>query len=141
MISLTYLSRATFELDQDQLLDLLTVSRARNLDAAVTGLLLYADEQFIQTLEGDQADIDATMSRILTDPRHRDVDITLVEDITERSFPDWSMGFQTLSHQDVTHLRGYSDYLNPDSTMYEHTRRLGRAGVFHRAFRDIRPPT
>lgn len=140
MISLTYLSLARGPLDQEQLRNLLEVSRTRNLAAGVTGMLLYADEQFIQTLEGERHQVEATMSRIQKDPRHRDVDITLVEDLDERCFPDWSMGFQVLDADDVADLRGFTDFMEPDGQRYQHAQRLGRAGVFHRVFRDVIRP-
>ncbi len=99
MISLTYLSLATSPLDQEQLEDLLAVSRGRNAQCDVTGMLLYADQQFIQTLEGRQDDVDATMKRILADARHQKVDITLVEDIESRTFEGWAMGFKPLTQE------------------------------------------
>ena len=139
MISLTYLSLATAPLSQAQLEDLLAVSRDKNAASGVTGLLLYADQQFIQTLEGDPDDVEATMRRIRADPRHRGVDITLVEDIETRFFPEWSMGFRALDADGVACLPGFSDFLDPDSEVYKTSVRLGRAGKFHQAFRDTGP--
>lgn len=139
MISLTYLSRAISPQGTEQLQALLDVSRARNVEAGVTGMLLYADEKFIQTLEGEAEAVDSTMSRILADPRHCDVDVTLVETLAERNFADWSMGFRILGSHDVAAFRRPNDFLEPDARMYEHAQRLGRAGVFLRVFRDLHP--
>lgn len=139
LMSITYLSRATAPQSTDQLAELLDVSRSRNSNTGITGLLLYAQEKFIQTLEGERADVEATMSRILADPRHRDVDVTLIEDLSERNFVDWAMGFRVVSTQDLSALSGYSDFLVPGSQMYRYAQHLGRAGVFHRIFRDLHP--
>lgn len=140
MISLTYLSFATAPLHQAQLEELLAVSRDKNAACDVTGLLLYADQQFIQTLEGDPDDVEATMARIRADPRHRGLDVTLVQDIESRFFPEWSMGFRALDADGVAGLPGFSDFLDPDSELYKTSVRLGHAGKFHQAFRDTIPP-
>ncbi len=140
MISLTYLSLATSPLDQDQLEELLAVSRHRNAQCDLTGMLLYADQQFIQTLEGRRDDVEMTMQRILADPRHERVDVTLVEDIDSRSFPEWAMGFKPLSQETAAELPGFTDFLDPQGERDQDSRRFGHAGVFHRAFRDTLPP-
>ncbi|MGA8257364.1 MAG: BLUF domain-containing protein [Nocardioides sp.] len=140
MISLTYLSVATEPLDQNQLANLLAVSRDRNERCNVTGMLLYADRHFIQTLEGRAEDVDATMARILGDSRHHSVDVTLTEEIEQRFFVGWSMGFTEVAPDAVADLPGFTDYLDPQSEFYQDSARLGHAGIFHRYFRDTLPP-
>lgn len=140
LVSLTYLSLASRPLEHEELVELLEVSRARNAEAGVTGLLLYADQQFIQVLEGRREDVEATMERIRTDRRHRGIDVTLVEEIEERQFPEWWMGFRALDAATVADLRSWTDYLEPGSELYERSRQLGRAGVFLRVFRDTMRP-
>lgn len=139
MISLTYLSRATQALDREQLEALLTVSRSRNLSHGITGMLLYVDTQFIQTLEGDVRAVEATMERIRADSRHHSVDVTFVDEITERSFLGWTMGFKVLTGEAVAELPGFTDFLDPHSESYRESGTLGRAGKFHVAFRDAAP--
>ncbi len=136
MISLTYLSHATAPLDPRQLEDLLRLSRDRNAQEGVTGMLLYVDLQFIQTLEGEEGAVNATMERIGADSRHHSVDVTLVEEIEGRSFDGWSMGFKVLSGSTVASLPGFTDFLDPRSESPREIGSLGRAGKFHRAFRD-----
>lgn len=141
MISLTYLSVATAPLEASGLEELLRVSRERNTASAITGMLLYVDEQFIQTLEGERRAVEATMERIVADPRHHQVDVTLVEELAERQFLDWSMGFKTVSGSVVAELPGFSDFLESGSHAYRNSASLGHAGKFHRAFRDSMPVT
>ena len=136
VISLTYLSYATEPLDRQQLEDLLRVSRDRNAQQDVTGMLLYVDLQFIQTLEGEERAVNATMERIRADPRHHSVDVTLVDEIEGRSFVGWSMGFKILSGEAVAALPGFTNYLEHRSESQREIGSLGRAGKFHRAFRD-----
>ncbi|MCW2848224.1 MAG: hypothetical protein JWR90_2198 [Marmoricola sp.] len=136
MISLTYLSTATVPYSPEQLSELLASSRERNHAAGLTGMLLYAGEHFIQTLEGAEDVVDATYARIERDTRHRNVYVALREEITTRVFPDWSMGFESLSDDEAAGLPGFNDYLERSTMSPEAGRELGRAGIFHRVFRD-----
>lgn len=137
MISLTYLSYATAPLSQSDLEDLLVVSRELNARDDLTGLLLYAEEQFVQTLEGPEQHVNATMDRIRADTRHHRVDVTWVEEIENRLFPDWSMGFEAVMPSEVAQVRGYSDYLSAAGDAKEEgATPSGHALVFHRWFRD-----
>jgi hypothetical protein len=136
MISLTYLSTATVAYTDDQLSDLLRASREKNHAVGLTGMLLYAGGHFIQTLEGSEDVVDATYARIERDARHRDVFIALREPIEARSFPDWSMGFESLSEEEAADLPGFNTYLGARTVSAEDGQRLGRAGIFHRVFRD-----
>ena len=133
LISLTYLSRAVQPLDDAALGELLAVSRDLNARHEVTGVLLYADGQFVQTLEGRERDVEETMSRIRADPRHRDLDVTLVEEIDTRFFAEWSMGFRPLRPEELAEVRGYTGYLSERGA--DRVDR-GHAGIFHRLFRD-----
>jgi hypothetical protein len=111
MYQYLYVSSAVELFSESQLQELLEVSRARNLSSGVTGVLLYVRGNFIQLLEGEQADVEATRARIAADPRHRGL-ITLLEgDCDRRDFPDWSMGFPCLNEAQAAQLPGYSDFL------------------------------
>lgn len=136
MISLTYLSTATAPYDDSALRDLLAMSRENNHAAGLTGMLLYVGGHFIQTLEGPEEDVDATFARIERDPKHRDLFVALREGIDSRVFPDWSMGFESLAPEDAAELPGFNDYLDAGTVPKEKARNLGRAGIFHRVFRD-----
>lgn len=136
MISLTYLSSASRKIEEDELEGILAVSQRNNAAAGLTGMLLYADEHFIQTLEGEEDVVDAAYERIQRDPRHRNVVVALREEIEERRFAAWTMGFTRLSPEDTAAIPGFSDYLDPDSAVYANHKSLGRAGIFHRIFRD-----
>jgi hypothetical protein len=136
LISLTYLSTATALFTPTDLTQLLQISRKRNHSAALSGMLLYAGGHFIQTLEGSEEAVDATFTRIEKDPRHRDVIVALREGIEKRIFPDWSMGYETVSPEDASVLPGFNDYLDTKTISPEDGRDLGRAGIFHRVFRD-----
>ena len=88
---------------------ILHTSRRNNLDADITGLLLYRNTDFIQFLEGPPSEIDALMDRISRDDRHTRVRVLMVEQASERSFPDWKMGFGLPGQTRPTGIDGVRD--------------------------------
>jgi hypothetical protein len=112
VIQLVYVSSARRRFTLNQLVKLLEQSRDRNARLGVTGLLLYKDGNFLQVLEGEGSVVRALFRRIEADSRHVDTTVLIDEPITERSFPDWSMGFRNLSDPQVQALPGFSDLMN-----------------------------
>ena len=110
MLSLTYFSTATVPFNDDDLVELLAVSRRNNTAAEITGMMIYHGGHFVQVLEGPDDAVRTTYDRIARDPRHRDVSVELEDDIEERGFPDWSMGFRDGSA--VEDLEGYSTFFD-----------------------------
>jgi hypothetical protein len=111
MFQYVYVSSAVRIFFDEDLRDLLEVSRRKNLERNVTGLLLYISGNFIQLLEGRREDVLGTRDRIAEDQRHRGM-ITLLEDsVPGRDFPEWSMGFESPGRRDASDLPGWSDFL------------------------------
>ena len=73
MYQIIYASEATEIFNSDQLAELLTTARRRNRINRLTGMLVFCNQQFLQVLEGDPADVIATYDRIAQDPRHQDL--------------------------------------------------------------------
>ncbi|MFM7404604.1 MAG: BLUF domain-containing protein [Erythrobacter sp.] len=72
--------------------DAILATSARNNPArGITGLLLLNGRNFLQLLEGEQADVGALMETITADPRHSGVLILDRRFISERACPDWAM--------------------------------------------------
>ena len=138
MISLTYLSTAVAPFRPAALEDLLDVSRRNNAEAGLTGMLLYLDGHFIQTLEGEAEAVDAKYELISRDSRHRSVFIAMRQTIHERAFPEWTMGFEAYDAERAAELPGFSDFLaaTSDQDRERTAAQLGHAGIFHRIFRD-----
>lgn len=108
MISIVYVSESLTPLSQPELTALLAVSRRNNEARGLTGVLLYKDGQFMQALEGAPEAVRERLDVIAADPRHSGVRELLTEDIDERRFPDWSMGFRTAA--DLDGLDGFNDF-------------------------------
>lgn len=90
---------------------MLEFSRRHNATAGITGMLLYKDGNFIQALEGPEAEVRALYRRIHADTRHRGILELLDEPIATRRFEHWSMGFRHLTDE-VLGLAGFSDLMN-----------------------------
>ncbi len=107
---LCYASTTTGEMHRDDLLDLLTYARECNAADGVTGLLLFQDGHFLQVLEGDPGPVRTTFKRICGDKRHTKIVMLFEELVSERQYPDWSMGFQALDSSE------FMEFPNDDGT-------------------------
>lgn len=90
-----YSSTATHAVDAAALDDILAVSRTRNAAAGITGVLIYADDLFLQVLEGPGEAVAALIDRIAADPRHRDMTVSYRRIRGEPDFPGWRMACLT----------------------------------------------
>jgi len=135
MLSLTYLSSATEPFSREQLEELLSQARPKNERLGVTGMMLYAGGNFIQTLEGEEDAVTSLYTTIEKDPRHREIMIMLREQVKERSFPDWSMGFEMVSDEEAEKIPGFNGWLQAGKDQHGSFKH-SRAGIFYRLFSD-----
>lgn len=115
MRSIAYVSSARELWTNQQLDELLRSARAWNQPRGLTGMLLYSGGNFMQTVEGPDASITEVFARIKADSRHHGLIVLLEEEVTHRTFPDWTMGYRRVAAGDLG-LEGHSDFLdNPDA--------------------------
>ena len=88
-----YISTATRPMTEVDLTHILNVSRRNNATDDITGLLVYHDGHFFQTLEGTKAKIEECYARIALDPLHKDIRLIHDAGAQERAFAGWDMGF------------------------------------------------
>lgn len=88
-----YISTARGPITSDVLRDILTVSRRNNGKAQITGMLIAHQGRFFQVLEGTRMNVLLCYKRIAQDQRHRETSIVLSEDVSNRAFPKWRMGY------------------------------------------------
>lgn len=93
MHKLLYVSSTKRDFPQQQLEEILAVSRTNNAAQNVTGLLLYIDGGFLQVLEGEADVLRRLYAKIEKDTRHWDVRV-LLDQVASRNFGEWSMGFK-----------------------------------------------
>jgi len=106
---ISYVSTAVFPLSELKLMELLTQCRTKNKKNNITGMLLYIEGTFIQTLEGEKKYIDELYEKILIDSRHKDIFKLLSGFWKERRFENWSMGFRSTSNKEIQEEYGYSN--------------------------------
>ncbi len=90
---LIYISSASGNFGQAELDQILSKSRTNNSARGLTGVLLFHDGCFFQVLEGEATTVERTFATISRDARHGGVIILESRSITERGFPQWSMGY------------------------------------------------
>jgi hypothetical protein len=120
MIELVYVSKASKRFSTTEMEDMLEIFRKNNQASNITGLLLYDGfGTFIQSLEGEPAPIHAIYHKISADQRHSRINLLSEKDITERTFPDWRMGFRNLHLSPQLKSEGFSNFLEqPDRADY-----------------------
>ena len=113
MFSAVYISTATAVFGPDDLPALLAQSRENNGRADLTGMLLYREGRFLQALEGPEDTVRAVMTTIAGDPRHEHIKVLAEEQIEERRFPGWSMGYPQVGDDEAENVPGFTDFLSP----------------------------
>jgi hypothetical protein len=92
---LVYMSSPTREMDDDEAEALLRRAKHNNDRDGITGILIHDRRRYLQYLEGDEADVEATFARISVDPRHRAIIRLHGGTISRRQFPGWAMAITT----------------------------------------------
>ncbi|MFN3435326.1 MAG: BLUF domain-containing protein [Sphingomonas sp.] len=83
---------------------ILAQSRRNNARARVTGLLFFDGKRFLQALEGDDAQVDATFARIQQDERHHALVVLSNRAIEAREFGEWAMAYSAPADDHVAAL-------------------------------------
>jgi hypothetical protein len=115
MLSIVYVSAAVAPFSEEQLSELLAKSQSNNAAAGLTGVLLYRDGQFMQALEGEDAVVRSVYETVAADDRHDQVRTILEEQITERRFPQWTMGFRLVTDDSIRDIPGYNNFFHEGS--------------------------
>ena len=136
MLSLIYVSTSVKLLNDEELLDILKVSRENNSGKDITGLLLYKGGNFMQVLEGPDESVEALYKKIEADPRHKDLTILSREQISTRQFPAWQMAFQNLDNPDVKNEPGFSQFLQDEFVAEVYRNNPLQAYIMLLTFRD-----
>ncbi len=99
--------------DVDATLDaIVAVAQRANKAHNVTGVMFFLDSQFLQVIEGREADLRNLMRNIEADPRHTGVEYLIDTEVETRGFRRWSMDKVNLNRDmrfDAETLRDLSD--------------------------------
>jgi hypothetical protein len=107
MYYVIYISVASELMNDDELENILASSRGNNEKNKLTGVLLFGNGTFIQLLEGERQDVDQTFRKIKTDRRHLDITVIAWGELTERCFPEWYMGFNSIRPESYPMMKGF----------------------------------
>jgi hypothetical protein len=103
LFQLIYLSALVTD-KPELLVSILEQSIRNNKQRDITGMMLYADGNVMQVLEGEKEVVLQTFRAIEADTRHTGVFVLIEQDVASRQFASWSMGFRHLSKADLEKL-------------------------------------
>ncbi len=83
---LIYHSHAASKICSDDLAKIFEEAKSYNSENNLTSCLLFHNNEFLQLIEGEKADIEVAFERILEDERHNDVFLVEMQPITRRMF-------------------------------------------------------
>ncbi len=92
LLSIIYVSSAVNPFDDTELEQLLVDARNFNSANSLTGVLLYADGNFLQCLEGPVDSVLRAYDRISASCRHKGLIELNRSSVQNRSFESWEMG-------------------------------------------------
>ena len=136
MIHIIYASVETQGFTPADLTELLQKARAENERLHLTGMLLYSDGNFFQVLEGEPDTVDALYEKLRLDKRHGQLTLIVREPIAKRYFTDWSMGFSSVTPEELGQIDGLNDFFDEGSCFVSLDR--GRAKKLLAAFAEGR---
>jgi hypothetical protein len=122
LVRCLYASRASEGTNARVLDEILRQSRENNARAGITGLLILANDIFVQAIEGGRGELSKLLARIMRDSRNRQVEVLAFEEITERSFGSWTMGQVSMASVNAAQVLKYSE--RPDLDPFSMTASL-----------------
>ena len=108
MFQLAYASLAWPPFSKADVENILTVSRQKNREHGITGVLLYTSGSVVQVLEGEEADVRQLYTNIERDSHHSETTEIYTRTIGAREFPDWTMGFNCVELSWEKHPEGFN---------------------------------
>lgn len=100
LVRLLYVSRAVGPQTTAVTDSILSVAQGANRQRGITGVLCQGQGLYLQVLEGERSVINRLYNRITQDRRHQDVELLVLEEISQRRYADWSMAHVILSEDD-----------------------------------------
>ena len=146
MIRITYLSQAASNFSSIDLLYLLEHCHMNNPKLGLTGLLIFGNETFLQTIEGENHIVEELIEKIANDKRHTKFQILSKQSIENRQYSNWAMGFEKLTEQtiaDVPKLKNFMlsdfnpEYLSSNGSVIESLLERHRSSHWDPLIREI----
>jgi hypothetical protein len=100
LVRILYASRAVGPQTTTVTASILSAAQVHNRKHQITGVLCQGEGLYLQVLEGERSTVNRLYAQILSDLRHKDVEMLQLEEISQRRYPDWSMALVNLSEHD-----------------------------------------
>lgn len=126
LVSMTYVSRAAKEMSAKEISEILQQAQYNNAANAITGMLVFKDNIFLQTIEGSRARINRLLHSLMTDQRHYDLQVLETRELMHREFSRWSMNYVSPTQENTAIYLKYSTTsdFNPYLLSFESVRGL-----------------
>ncbi|MFO7719459.1 MAG: BLUF domain-containing protein [Gillisia sp.] len=89
--AICYVSNANENLDNAQVKTLLEFCKEKNMALGIKGVLLYAEGNFFQILEGEKDILMEIFKKIENDPRHHGLITIISRDIPKHTFDEYKV--------------------------------------------------
>lgn len=96
---IVFISTATINFGEAELLRLLGQARKLNGQYNIAGILAYSEGKFMQVLEGEEAAVKTVYANIAADLRHGKLEKLADGPVARCEFANWHMGFAEAAHQ------------------------------------------
>lgn len=93
LVRLIYVSTVVQPFSENDIQQILTAAQTHNTRLNVTGMLCFNTEYFLQCLEGSRESVNELYKKILKDPRHQNIYLLKYEELHQRKFANWAMGY------------------------------------------------
>lgn len=100
LIRLLYVSRAVGPQTTTVTASILAIAHAANRAQGISGVLCQGQGLYLQVVEGERRAVNRLYTKLVADPRHTDIELLQLEEITERRFAQWSMAHVLLRDDD-----------------------------------------
>jgi hypothetical protein len=85
-----------------------------NPKRGLTGLLIFGNDTFLQTIEGEENIVEELIEKIAKDNRHIKFQILARQSIENRQYSDWAMGFEKLTEQTIAEVPKLKNFMLSD---------------------------
>ena len=137
MISKVYISSAKLMLQERDIISIVKAAQIKNQSMGITGILLFNSGNFMQLIEGAEANVAELYEKIKNDNRHTDVTQLLEEEISHRNFDNWFMGYKDLATLNRVDQDILSPFLNEEPNFSIYKNNSYRALEFLEMFKKI----
>jgi Sensors of blue-light using FAD len=108
LIRLIYASTATEGVEINEFKRILATAQSKNVSHDLTGMLAFNSKVFLQALEGDRDKVNQLYTNLMHDKRHTRVSVLAFQEIEERLWASWAMGYAAPSSDNRALFLKYS---------------------------------